>query len=194
MRRFPGGKDFPCVDYSIPAERVLRRVSDVTDNDRAAKYVARNRDRCKSFAACYVISSEGSSQSKIGFSCNPHSRLKTLSTGFPTKPKIYGLFWSFKNPASIIEWKALEAAKQIGIRANGEWVNLDGPRAVDFVLSAVWRSAVFVDSREFWEQWTTRSMADMPSSYWDSVTDEMRAQEQERYKDAVARGWTTKYG
>jgi len=166
QRRFPGGSHFPCVDFTLSRDRVLRRVSDYSDNERAAKYVNRNRARTAAFSCCYVIGSEGSAQAKIGRSCNPYSRIKGLATAFPQKPKIYGLFWSLGHSAAQIELMALRAATQIGIRANGEWVSLPGPEAVAFVLEVSWGKSVFVDSREFWEQWVVHGAGSQRLSYW----------------------------
>ena len=166
-RRFPGGVEFPCIDFSLPKERVLRRITDTTDNHRAMKFVAKERARCKAFSCCYVIGADGSDRVKIGMSNNPAQRLRALSTGYPERLKVYGLFWSFAGPAERIECDALRAAKVIGIRCEGEWVKLTGERAVEFVLEVAWRKVAFADSREFWEQWTTRPVYDRPTQYWD---------------------------
>lgn len=166
LRRFPGGTHFPCVDYKMGFDQLLRRVKCPTDIDRAMKYVGRSRNTCAGFASCYIISSEGSDRSKVGYSTNPASRIKSLSTAFPEKPKVYGLFWSFQQPAGIIEHTILSKAKRDGLRRNGEWLALSGDDAVKYALETIWGAGVFVDSFEFFEQWTTRHVLEMPQEYW----------------------------
>lgn len=185
LRRFPGGTHFPCVDYKMGFEQLLKRVKCPTDIDRAMKHVSRSRATCAAFAACYVISSEGSDRSKVGYTTNPVSRLKALSTGLPEKPKVYGLFWSFQQPAGIIEHTVLSKARRDGIRRNGEWLALPGDEAVRYALEAIWGSGVFADSLEFFEQWTGRHVSEMPQEYW---TEERNA-DRSVVKPSAARGF-----
>lgn len=85
----------------------------------------------------YVIGAKDGDTCKIGIAKNPASRVRCLQTGFPHKFEIHALFWVLDSEPVSIEQAALRAAKGMGLRLSGEWVNGPAELGALFVASAI---------------------------------------------------------
>ena len=166
MYRFPGGAQYPCLDFRQDQQRVFLSLVNENANLSAAKHVSKARAITAGLGACYVISERGSARSKIGFSTDPIGRVNALRRLHDGAFFIVGLLWAFHHQARVIECNALRLAKSRGVRSDGEWVSLSGESTARLVLDSAWRQQLFTDSRCFLEQWVPIATDTKPERYW----------------------------
>lgn len=94
--------------------------------------LAKSLDHC-----VYVITTPAGVVSKIGYSCNPRKRLDSLQTSHYEKLSATYLFWLPENEATKVECLALKAAKKMGVRLSGEWVNMNHNVAAGLVFEII---------------------------------------------------------
>lgn len=98
----------------------------------ASGQLAKSLDHC-----VYVITTPAGVVSKIGYSCNPRKRLDSLQTAHYEKLSATYLFWLPENEAAKVECLALKAAKKMGVRLSGEWVNMNHNVAAALVFEMI---------------------------------------------------------
>jgi hypothetical protein len=118
-------------------------------------------DRLENMPSCvYVIGpTEIDGINKVGISNNPISRLCSLQIGNWNRLGIKALIWTNDGPGEL-ENLAHQAALEMGVSINGEWVALDDEAATELVLKAARYSRTHVaDSGLHMENMVTRARA-----------------------------------